>query len=160
MNNQKFIALLKTFPNAQWINQYFDLLKKLLTELEVENDDPRLAMTFTSNKLPVNLGQRYILRPEPGGYIRCIVPESFEEEAVGAEYLFGFTRNKIRDAKWIKLPFGQGQGLPGIVYTACIDECMDILHRTKKSSFRKFHQPFLYDFTMEQSVRNEILNEL
>jgi hypothetical protein len=159
MNYQNFINCLRAFPSHQWINQYFDLQKRLLTELQIENDDPRLALTFTQKKLPVNLGQRYVIRPEFDNFIRCIVPLSFEEKAVGAEYLLGFTRNKIIEAKWIKLPF-HGKGFPQIVYNACIEACMDILRRSKKSSFRKFHQPFLYDFTMEQSVRNEILREV
>lgn len=63
--NELLLNCLQQYHTIEWINQYFDLVKKLLTEFEIENDDPRLA--FTINKkykdINLNLGNRYILQP-------------------------------------------------------------------------------------------------
>lgn len=157
---EQLITTLKQFHSVKWINQYFDLLKKLLDDLGVDGDDPRLAMTLTNKKLPVNLGQRYILKPLPDEKIGIIVPESFEEEAVDGTVDFWFTRNEEVDAKWIIVDFPVGKSLPLILYNACIEACTDILQRSKKSGYRKYHLPLLYDFTVERPVRSEIMGEL
>src|SRR6476661_7860015 len=91
--HQHLIKSLQMLHSTNWINQYFDLLKKLLTELNLEDDNPRLAMSITNRNLPVNLGQRYILKPLPHQQIGIIVPEMFEEVAVNGETIFWFKKN-------------------------------------------------------------------
>lgn len=155
------VETLRQFHSPQWINQYFDLLKKLLIELNLENDDPRLAMSLRKDKsMPVNIGQRWILFPKRDQYVHCIVPAEFAEEAVNGTLIGYFSPKSTRDAKWIEVSFLEGSQFPQVLYNACVDACMDILRRTKKSGFRKFHSSLVYDFTMESAVRNEVLNEL
>jgi hypothetical protein len=157
---ERFVSILKQFHSVKWINQYFDLLKNLLEDLGVESDDPRLAMTLTGKSLPVNLGQWYILKPYADQQIGIIVPEWFEEETVKGEVVFYFTHNEEVDAKFITVDFPIGKLLPKILYKACIEACNDIRRRSKKSGFRKHHLTMLYDFTVEQDVRELILEEV
>lgn len=158
---QQLIQALQAFPSKAWINRYFDVQKKILEELRLENDDPRLGLSLNQDgSLPVNLGQRYILKPYTDGSIGIIVPIHFEEAAAGAETVFYFSTGNVEDAKFINLPFTESTELPTYLYHACIEESNLILQKAKKSGFRKYHVQLLYDFTMEQGVRNEILNEV
>jgi hypothetical protein len=158
LNDHLLTKTLQQYHSVQWLNQYFDLLKKLLTELDIENDNPRLAMSLTTQKtLPVNLGQRYVLKPQPNERVRAVVPLSFEEEVVNGTIICYFKRRRIEDAKWIEIEWKAGSPFPPVLYNACVEECMDILHRCMRSGYRKYHVPDLYQLTMEPAVRNEIL---
>ena len=155
------VKTLQQFGNRLWLNQYFDLLKKLLTELNIEDIDPRLAISLRKDKtLPVNIGQRYVLRPLIGEKIGCIVPADFAHEAVSA-YLVGyFSPNTTRDAKWIIFRFRTGTQLPSVLFSAICEATSDILTKTKKSGFRKYHNSLLYHFAMEPAVRDEVLADV
>jgi hypothetical protein len=157
----RLIQCLSRFPSKKWLNHYFNLVKKLLTELSIERNDPRLALTLTKDgKLPVNIGQRYVLRPFRTNRIEIIVPADFEVKTVNGKIVYEFTANRIVDARLIVIPFHENTQLPEIVHNACIEACFMILGKTSKSGFRKQHVPLLYDFTMEPAVRNEILSEV
>src|SRR5688500_4806572 len=111
------IKTLEQFHSVKWINQYFDLLKRLVTELNLENEDPRLAMSLNQNKtLPVNLGQRYVMKPAENEYIRCITPVSFAEKAVNGKVIFNFTRRGEVDAKWVQVHYPVGKEFPIVLY--------------------------------------------
>jgi len=157
--HEKLIKCLKRFPSKQWINQYFDLQKMLLEDLGIENNDLRLALTLSQDKLPMNLGQRYILKPQTKGSMLCIAPAYFEEEVVGGICVWQFTDNKVPADKLIAIDLQPGTPFPQLLYHACLGACMAIMQKSKKSGYRKFHSPLLYDFTMEPSIRNEILSE-
>lgn len=156
--------LLKTlhqFTNKVWLNQYFDLLKQILNDLDLDDTDPRLALSVRKDKtIPVNIGQRYVLRPLTGEKIGCIVPADFAHELINA-YLVGFFSPKTtRDAKWLIFKYPTGTQFPPVLYNAIIEASTDILNKTKKSGFRKYHNSLLYHFTMEPAVRSEVLAEI
>ena len=103
---QQLIKALHAYPSKIWINRYFDLQRKLLQTLQIENVNPRLGLSLTQNgSMPANLGQRYLLRPAPDGYIGCIVPIDFDEEYVEGAVVFEFSRGKMKDAKFLELNF-------------------------------------------------------
>ena len=158
---QHLIKALHAYPSKAWINRYFDLQQKLLQTLEIENDDPRIGLSLNKNgSTPVNLGQRYVLRTSPDGYIGCIVPIDFDEEIVEGFVVFEFSSKKMKDAKFLELDFEKHKPLPAMLWQACLLCCEDILCHCSKSGYRKFHQPLLYNFTMEPAVRYEILSEV
>jgi hypothetical protein len=129
--------------------------------LEIENDDPRLGLSLNRNgSMPVNLGQRYVLKPHHNGHIGCIVPMDFDEKSVGGLVVFEFSNRKIRDARFIELDFEMHRPLPAMLWQACLLCCEDIMGHCRRSGYRKFHQSLLYDFTMEPAVRDEILGEV
>ena len=158
---QQLIKALHAYPSKTWINRYFDLQRKLLQILQIENVNPRLGLSLTQNgSMPANLGQRYLLRPAPDGYIGCIVPIDFDEEYVEGAVVFEFSRGKMKDAKFLELNFEKHVSLPAVLWQACLWCCEDILAHCRRLGYRKFHQPLLYDFTMEPAVRHEILSEV
>jgi hypothetical protein len=156
---EKLVQCLKRFSSKQWINQYFDLQKKLLEDLGIENSDPRLALTLSQDKLPMNLGQRYIIKPQTKSRMLCIAPVYFEAETVGGKCIWQFTDNKILADQLIEIEFPVGAPFPLPLYNACLEACTAIMQKSKKSGYRKYHSPLLYHFTMEPAVRNELLNE-
>ncbi len=110
--------------------------------------------------MPINMGQRYVLRPFYDQHIGCIVPSTFNVELVGGACDYHFSPKTTNDATWISVPYPAGQHLPEMIYKGILTSCNEILNRSKKSSFRKFHNSALYDFTMLPEVRNDILKQL
>ncbi|PVD53170.1 hypothetical protein DC498_04650 [Terrimonas sp.] len=160
-NYELLIKSLLQFPSEKWLSRYFDLVKKLLTDLDIDSNDPRLALTLPKNGiLPVNLGQRYVFRPGNDGYVGCIVPIDFDTESVDGFEVFFFSTKGINDAKFIDIPMFENQPFCEYVYNACLEECHKILQHCKKSGFRKHHVSILYDFIMEPSVRSELLRDI
>lgn len=64
------------------------------------------------------------------------------------------------DAKWIEIKVDENSVFPDILYRACVQETGKILQHCRKSGYRKYHVELLYYFTMEQEVRDEILDEV
>lgn len=157
----KLIQALSDFESEEWINQYFDLAKKLLTDLDLSNEDPRLGMSLNKDgSMPINIGQRYVLKPFIDDYIGCIVPTAFNVELVGGECNYYFSTKTTNDAKWMLVPFPLGQQLTEIIYKGILSSCQEILNKSKKSSFRKHHSSEIYDFTMLPEVRKDVLKQL
>ncbi|MFT3946928.1 MAG: hypothetical protein QM763_08145 [Agriterribacter sp.] len=149
---------LSGLPSLKWALKYFDLVKKLFTDLDIGPSDPRLALTLPKNGImPVNLGQRYVLCPRNDGYTGCIVPVDFDTEAVKGFEVFFFSHKGVNDAKFIDIPLHEKKLFSEYAYAACMEESDKILRSCTKSGYRKYHVPMLYDFIMETSVRNEII---
>ena len=114
---EQLIQSLSRYPSKQWVNHYFDLQKKLLTDLQITNEDPRLAMSLTSdNKMPVNIGQRYVIRPVVKSAVRCIVPLRFDEASVAGRICWLFRKKRVPDAKWIEIAFDENTLFSGNLY--------------------------------------------
>lgn len=146
--------------NIQWINQFYDLVNKLLTDLGIDQDDQRLTLSDTKEgKLPVILGSRYVLLPLKNESIKCIVPSDFKLKDIdGVDYGWYFSPETSRDAKWIEVSFPVGEELPPRLYQSILKVSKAILKRTKKSNFRKNHSPLLYDFITNADARKDVLD--
>jgi 5-methylcytosine-specific restriction enzyme A len=152
------IQSIRKMGSVAWINQYFNLVKKILTQLDIENDDPRLCLSCTqAGLLPLILGSRYIMHPVSEERIRCIVPSTFTiTRQEGRDKGWYFSPNTTRDAKWNELYFRTGDPLPIKIENAILRSCTDILSRSKKSSFRKNHSSFVFDIIMDTNTRNRV----
>lgn len=142
---------IRKMGSIEWINHYFDLVKKILTQLHINGEDPRLCLPCTkAGLLPIILGRRYILHPMSEGKIKCIVPASFNiSPKEGKDKGWYFSPKTSKDAKWIELNFKTGEALPEKIEKAIISSCKDILTRSMKSSHRNNHSTFIYDFIMD-----------
>jgi hypothetical protein len=160
-SQDKLVLSLSKLRSTVWINQYFDLLQKLLSELNLDDSDPRLALSIPKNGLlPVNLGQRYVLLPKPDQFVRVITPLGFDEATVGGELIGYFYTRKQPDMKWIQVHFPVGAQFPPSLYRACVDACLEILLKSKRSGFRKHHVSLLYDLVMDVTERSNALTSL
>lgn len=160
----KYDLLIKSlcrYPSVKWLNQYFDLLKRLMTDFDIQHDDPRICLSLRiEGQLPANFGQRYVLEPYRTHRIGIIVPATFNIKPYSERIIFEFTLHRVIEDRFIAFPFPEGKKLPAALYNACKKSSALILDKTSRSGYRKFHSPLLYDFTMEPEVRQEILQEV
>ena len=155
-----FIQVLKSFGSAKWLNGYFDTLKRLLTALNIQNEDERLAMNVTKDlQLNTNIGQRWISRPYGYNLVGLILPLKAKEKTLRCSLQGYFKRMKMPEAKWVLYDLKPGAALPPLLYTAWQQTCTTELKRTVKSGFRKYHSSLFYDTVVHDELRNEILEE-
>ena len=104
---ERLIKILKYYPNKKWIEGYFDLVKIMIDKFEIKNDDQRISMVIpkSGRRLPVNVGQRWVIRPYVNSEIGMIMPLEYKEinfEKDGANEKSGyFYTNKKQAARWI-----------------------------------------------------------
>lgn len=110
--------------------------------------------------MPVNIGHRYVLRPANDGYVGYLVPMDFNTSAVKGFEVFFFRSRGTNDSKFIDVPLKEKGGFPEFLYRTCLMETDKILQHCKRSGYRKYHEPLLYDFIVESSVRQEVLREV
>lgn len=103
---EKILSALNRFESTAWVNHYFNLVKKLLSDLNLKNDDPRLVLSLPSNnRMPVIIGQRYVLEPYGEEGILCTVLSNFNEKEIHGEAISTFSKNEIKDMKYVQYPF-------------------------------------------------------
>jgi 5-methylcytosine-specific restriction protein A len=158
-DEQNIYDALSNLGSSAWINQYYNLIKKLFSDLAIEGNDPRFSMTCTQDqKLHLILGSRYVLRPIENERIRCTVPYNLKLTIKNADdHVWGFTRENI---KGIEIPFPLGKEIPPEIYSATLHCSKEILRNTNKSNFRHKHVPLLYSFTIDEKVRLQVLSFL
>jgi hypothetical protein len=67
MVNLTLLRRLNAIGNAEWLDTFFDLLNKLIQVTEIDESDPRLAITLIKGSkryIRVNLGNRVVLSSE------------------------------------------------------------------------------------------------
>jgi 5-methylcytosine-specific restriction protein A len=158
-NDEPLLAHIGKLGNIAWINHYYDLVNRLLEDLNMKHDNPRLSLSYTKEgKLPLILGQRYILQPLNNERIRCIVPANFKlNDIEGVDYDWFFSRESTRDAKWIEVSYPIGGELPPRLYESILKVCNTVLKKTNKSGFRKYHSDLLYGFITDIGLRRDVL---
>ena len=74
-------AIKKTKKDKVWFNKYFDLVKDILTEFNIDENSPKIAMSVTKGlKMPITIGQRYVICPRYRiDAIGLILPLEFED---------------------------------------------------------------------------------
>jgi 5-methylcytosine-specific restriction protein A len=67
-DNDKIELLVKRIkyaPSREWVNSYFDLVKRVLDVTGLKNDNPRLVMSLSPNStgwhFPVTINNRYVV---------------------------------------------------------------------------------------------------
>jgi len=158
-------AIKKSKKDKIWLNKYFDLVKDILSEFNIDVDSPKITMSITQNfKMPISIGQRYVIELERNGNsIGLILPLEFSEvisDFPDARISEGyFYTNKVKQAHWIRFDsetiFSKNQVLLDSWKKAVKHE----IDRTMISGFRKSHNPFYYKAVMDLEYRNRILNE-
>lgn len=168
-NNQeveeRLIKILKYYPNKEWIERYFDLVKTMIDRFEIKNDDGRISMVIpkSGRRLPVNVGQRWVIRPYVNGEIGMIMPLEYNEihfEKDGANEKSGyFYTNKKQVARWIHFDRKDGLILSNQIAKYWLDAVDSELKRTKISGRRFAHQSLFFELVTNLKYRKEILNK-
>lgn len=168
-NNQeshnRLIKGIKLTLNRNWINDYFDLVKELIEFTRLASDDPRLVMSITkSGEIPISINQRYVLKPYNNGNVGLIMPleydsQNYDTDRVVFETKDYFFRNKIREARWLVFERKNKIEFSEMTRNYWKQAVLVELERSKKSGFRNFHEPVVYEAVMNLSYRNNLLDE-
>lgn len=161
-SHKRLIECIKLTLNRNWIDDYFDMAKELIEFTGLTVDDPRLVMSITDRNIPITINQRYVLNPKYKSGFGLIMPldyDSQNHDADGVLYEEYFSKNKIHEAQWIvferknKIEFSER--IKNYWKQAVLVE----LERGKKSGFKKFHEPVVYEAVMNLSYRTKLLDE-
>ena len=167
-NEESLINFLKHWDNKDWMSSYFDLAKHILQKYNIEVNDQRLCISFRRDKyrIPITIGQRYILAPHyrKQNSIGLIMPIKYDVENTKNEGAFlttYFTKNKSNDVAWVHYDKGIGKfHFNSITFKEWEYAVEEELNKSKISSFRKYHQPILYKFIVDENYRKAIIDEL
>lgn len=157
---EHFLDALYKWGDKEWMNQFFDLLKRMFTSLELNEASLQLGMTVgKDNQLNINIGQRWVVRPYGKERVGLIFPLNVDETKYGTELSGYFQRRKSNEAKWVIYEWPPGDLFPEALYHQWEQACCDELRRTKKSAYRKFHSDIFFDAVMNKELRNKILDD-
>ena len=167
-NEEFLINFLKHWNNKDWMSSYFDLAKHILQKYNIDVNDQRLCISFRRDKyrIPITIGQRYILAPHhrKQNSIGLIMPMKYDIENSKIEGTFittYFTKNRSNDAAWVHYDKGIGNfHFNSTTLKEWEHAVEEELNKSKMSSFRKYNQPILYKFIVDERYRKEIINEL
>jgi hypothetical protein len=151
-----FVQTLRLFPK-QWIGSYFDLLTRLLNDLQLSDGAPQLAMSVTKDhSLHVNIGQRWVTKPFADGTIGLILPLEQNLTLVNCVHIGHFTKGRMNEAQWVNFSFQKNLPMP--LYTAWLTASKAEVERViTKSGYRKYHSRLFYETVMRDEARKELM---
>lgn len=161
----RLIEILKCYPNKKWMNDFLDVVRKMIEDFEIKDEDIRIAMIIpkTGRRLPVNIGQRWIIRPYINGDIGMIMPLSYEpsnfkeDNAVEKEEYYYTNRKKT--ARWVlfnrKVEVRFSDKIINYWYEAIKKE----LDRAFRSGRKKYHESIYYNLATDIDYRKKILDK-
>lgn len=157
-------AIKKTKKDKTWLNKYFDLVREILTDLDIDENSPKITMSVTNDlKMPISFGQRYIICPRHRrDAIGLILPLEFRDitgdypTAVINEKYF-FDKKKNQEALWIDFESDIIFSDDKFLFAQWKNSAETELKRTMVSGFRRAHNPFYYKAVMDLNYREKIL---
>lgn len=167
-NEEYLVNFLRHWENKDWLISYFNLAKYIIEKYNITVSDQRLCISFREEKyrIPITIGQRYILAPHHRkdnsiGLIMSMDYDQKNAEKEGSFLTTYFTKNNKRDAAWVHYDKGtESFSFNGITLQQWECAVKKELDRSTISSFRKYNQPVIYKFIMEDDFREKILSEL
>jgi hypothetical protein len=171
--HQRLVERVSLAPDREWINGYFDLLKELLTFTGLKNDDPRLVLSIPKGKiLPVTINRRYVLAasfsgiPVTGfifGEQFRRIPELHSKKARPWRFRPFAGESEEETPYFIWLEKKPSAILSEEITNELEDEWREAVlfevNHGRTSSFRKFHEPVVYEAAVNLDYRAKVLEE-
>ena len=160
----RLIKILKFYPSKKWIGEYLDLVKTMIDTFNIKNDDVRISMVIPKKgkRLPVNVGQRWVIRPYINGEIGMIMPLEYDESNFKKDNAFEeagyFYINKKKVARWIHFNRKDGLVFSDRIIKYWLNAVEKELERTKISGRRFAHRSLFYQLVTNYDYRNYILS--
>lgn len=175
------IKRIKYSPSREWVNSYFDLVKRILDVTGLKNSDPRLVMSLSPNTtghFPVTINNRYVValrKKKENGKIRLFVGLIFNYFARDISQLQKIFHSKNGVWQFTNLRgeyseppyFLRFANFPELlywletseqVYQSWHDALLTEVERAKSSPYRKSHEPIMYKMAVDVDFRAEILD--
>lgn len=172
---QRLVERSRLAPDREWINDYFDLVKELLSFTGLTADDPRLVLSIPSyNKLPVTINNRYVLRaafyrrkPATTGFI--FGAQSIQIHEVQSKAISSGRFDPLPGEEFDNTPyFFRFGGLPSSIFVDAptnelkeewMEAALSEMARCRSSSYRRYHEPVFYEAIVNPDYRKAILDE-
>ncbi len=184
LDNDKINLLVKRVGYAQsreWINLYFELVKRILEITGLDNDNSRLVMSLSPNSIgwhfPVTINNRYVIalrKKKENEQVRLFVGLILNELATEITQLqnnpdlnrhgqFKNLRGEFSEPPYF-LHFSNFPELLYLLdtseqmYQSWTDALLAEVKRAKSSPYRKSHEPLMYKMAVDVNFRSEILD--
>ncbi|MAT45434.1 MAG: hypothetical protein CL609_24160 [Anaerolineaceae bacterium] len=179
-NNDKIELLIKKIkfaPNREWVNLYFDLVKRVLDITGLKNHDPRLVMSLPRYSkdwyFPVSINHRYVVAlgkkkedEKTNFYVGLIfnfLAREISQLQNSFEWQFSNLPGEISEPPY----FIRFSKFPELLYW--LETSEEVFHswseallaevrRAKSSSYRKSHEEIMYKMTVDVNFRAKILD--
>jgi 5-methylcytosine-specific restriction protein A len=161
------VKRIKYSPSREWVNSYFDLVKRILDVAGLKNDNPRLVMSLSSNTgwhFPVTINNRYVValrKKKENGKIKLFVGAIFNFLSRDISQLqdkihwqFSNLRGEFSEPpyflRFANFPeFLYWLDTSEQVYESWREGLLAEVQRAKASPFRKSHEPIMYRMAVD-----------
>lgn len=171
--HQLLVERIRLFPSRLWATSYFDLMRELIEATALDKNDQRLVTSIPQNPgnwlLPMTINQRYVLAPNRKRkefLIGIIFGAIFKTEAELDSLTSHWGRfDPLRGESEFSTPYflrfkaEDAAAFPEIFKAGWIRAVKAELDRATSSSFRKFHQPLVYEAAVNGRYRKNLLDE-
>ncbi|MFJ1490656.1 phospholipase D-like domain-containing protein [Capnocytophaga canis] len=158
-------AIKKIGKDKIWLNRFFDLIKELLTDLEIEEQSPKITMSVTKDfRMPISIGQRYVIwAKSQRNKVGLILPLEFRDlisgyPAAEIDEDYFYNKKKNKEALWVN--FGNDVIFydDHFLFEQWKKAAKVELDRTNYSGYRRAHNPLYYRLVMDLEYRKKILD--
>lgn len=176
------VKRIKYAPSREWVNSYFELIKRILDATGLKNDNPRLVMSLSPNNagwhFPVTINNRYVVAHRKnrendkttlfvGSIFNYLAREisqlrnNFEKKGQWGQ--FSNLRGEYSEPPYF-LRFSNFYELihlletSELVYQSWSEALLAEVERAKSSPYRKSHEPIMYKMAVDKNFRAEILD--
>ena len=175
------VKRIKYAPSREWVNSYFELVKRVLKITGLDNDNPRLVMSLSPNStgwhFPVTINNRYVValrKEKEEGQTRLFVGLIFTEFSkeipqlqnnldMSKHWQFKNLHGEYSEPPYF-LRFGNFSELlywletSEHVYKSWSEALLAEVKRAKSSPYRKSHEPLMCKMAVDVNFRAEILD--
>lgn len=171
--HELLVERIRLFPSRVWADSYFGLMKEVIEAAALDKNDPRLVTSIPKSPgswlLPVTINQRYVLAPYRknkeffvgvifGAMFKTVAELNFRTAFYGSfDPLRG--ESDLNTPYFLRFNAVSIASIPEDFRVGWIRAVLAELERASSSSFRKFHQPLVYEAAINAQYREKLLTE-
>ncbi len=163
--NEEILKRFKVYNDDEAIRKFFELLRKIIVELNLSADNKRLAIDLVDEhkRIAVNINGRLVLalQKEKGNTIFSFMVHRADEIEIEKTFNIlrkGTFKEVITPADLIKI--SKEEVLQKDIYTVldcCLKACREYLPLQEMSQYRRHHVTELYEIAKDENILNEYL---
>lgn len=160
------VQRLRSFKHASGIQKLFELLARLIDELGIAEDNPRLALNVRNDsrkRISVNINSRLVLslkENSPAPYLGFMLPQGLPENEVseGVEVIKGEAFANSNENHY-EFNYNDLFVFSTDLKEAWLASCKNYLATQSSSQYRKHHIPELYEMAKDSQLLNTYLEQ-
>lgn len=151
-------------PSREWANAFFDLLNNLIGATGLPEDDLRLVTSIAQDyRIGISINRRYVLGAFFSGKPKTGFITGEEAENVAADGYYGYSANTGEDEEktpyWFEYEGKPKRMVSPTFHRGWIKASIREIERGSGSLHQDSHEPFVYQATVDESYRNQVLNK-